>query len=114
RLPPAPAALPAVLREVVVVRRLVVRLHRLRLEAVLIRRRHHRADAGIADEIPAYEAGVAAVVRIPERALVRVAEHHREKSGGAAGGTRRGAALDGGGNGGLIRRGPLLEHHAPR
>src|SRR5215813_4885028 len=33
---------------------------------------HRQADAGIADEIPADEVGVAAVIRIAERALNRV------------------------------------------
>src|SRR5262249_20678631 len=80
----APAPL-AVFREVVVVGRLVIRLHRLRLEALLIRRADHRADAGIVDEIPANEIGVAAVVGIAERPLVRVAEHHRKERRRAAG-----------------------------
>src|SRR6267378_6897729 len=84
--PPPPLA---VFDEVVFVRRLVIRLQRLRLEAFLIRRRHHRADARIGDQIPADEVRVAAVVRIAERALMGVAEHHGEERSGAAGETGR-------------------------
>src|SRR5262247_1788197 len=75
-LPRRAAAPLAVFREVVVVRRLVIRLHRLRLEALLIGGADHRADARIVDEIPADEVGVAAVGGIAERPLVRVAEDH--------------------------------------
>src|ERR1700704_5097643 len=43
---------------------------------------HRQADAGIADEIPADEVGVAAVVRIAERALDRVRADKIEEGSG--------------------------------
>jgi len=64
------------------------------LEALLIRRRHVRTNAGIADEIPADEVRVAAVIRIAERALMRVAQDHREEGRGAPGKSRRRPGLD--------------------
>src|SRR5262249_55257224 len=87
--------LPRRLREgVVVVRRLVVRLELALLEALLVGGGDHRAHARIADEIPADEVRVAAVVRIAERALMRVVEHKREERGGAAGEPGSGTGLD--------------------
>src|SRR5688572_8545967 len=60
-----------------VVRRLM-RRGRPCVEA-LIARRHGQADARVADEIPAYEIGVAAVVRVAERALNRVRQQEVEE-----------------------------------
>src|SRR6185295_10455958 len=54
------------LGEFVLVGRLVDLLQRLRLQALLIRRADHRADARIVDEIPADVVRVAAVKRIAE------------------------------------------------
>ena len=53
-------------------------------------------NAGIAEQIPADEVGVAAVVRIAERALQRVRAHHGEERAGAAGeaGGRSGLDVD--------------------
>src|SRR4029079_10004542 len=41
-----------------------------------------RPDAGIADQVPADEVGVAAVIGIAERALDGVGAHQREERGG--------------------------------
>src|SRR5262245_15358807 len=79
---------------IVVVRRLVIRLQLTLLEPLLIDGGDHGAHAGITDEIPADEVRVAAVVRIAERALMRVAEHQREEGGGAAGESSRRTGLD--------------------
>src|SRR5882672_4833920 len=74
------------LRErVVVVRRLVVRLEIFFLQTLLFGRGHHGSDAGIADQIPADEIRVATVVRIPERALMRVRQHEPKEHRGAFG-----------------------------
>ena len=61
----------------VVVRRLVI--GRERDPDTLFGCSHHRADAGIADQIPADEIGVAAVKRIAERALNGVGADKSEK-----------------------------------
>ena len=71
----------------------MVRLSRVTPKALILCR-HVRAHAGIADQIPADEVGVAAVIRIAERALQRVRAHHREERGGAAREPGRRAGLD--------------------
>src|SRR5450759_5659508 len=80
----------------VVVRRFVVRLQIVLFELLLIRTGHHRPDARVADEIPADEVRVAAVVGIAERALMRVVQHEGEERGGVAGeaGGRAGFDVD--------------------
>src|SRR6476620_12798329 len=55
----------------VVVGRFVIRLQLVRFERLLVRRCHHRANAGVAEQIPADEIRVAAVVRVAEHALPR-------------------------------------------
>src|SRR4051812_21384156 len=53
----------------VVVGRLVIRLQLVCLERLLIRGRHHRAHAGVPEQVPADEIRIAAVIRIAEHAL---------------------------------------------
>ena len=68
-----------------VVGRLVIRFQLPLLHRLLIGGGHDGAHPRIADQIPADEVGVAAVVRIAERALARVVQHHREELRRAAG-----------------------------
>src|SRR3954468_22935035 len=67
----------------VVVSGLVIRFQLASFELLLIGGRHHRANTGVADNIPADEVPVAAVVRVTECALMRVREDQREERGGA-------------------------------
>src|SRR5829696_7098323 len=68
----------------VVVSRFVIRRQLMRFERLLVGWRHHRADAGVAEQIPADEVRVASVVRVAEHALSRVIEDQREELRGAA------------------------------
>src|SRR6478672_5617823 len=60
----------------VVVCRTVVGLQLVRFQRALIGRGHHGTHAGIAEEIPADEVRIAAVIGIAEHPLARVPEQH--------------------------------------
>src|SRR5262249_17844756 len=77
-----------------VVGRSVIRFERAGLERLLVGRRHHRPHAWIPDQVPADEVGIAAVIRVAESALARVAEHHVEELRRAAREACRLTALD--------------------
>src|SRR5580693_9447438 len=87
-----------------VVCRLVSWLELASLQGLLIRRRHHGANAGITDEIPSDEAGVSAVIRITERPLVGVTENHVEELTGATREARGHTGLDVAQHGVLVGR----------
>src|SRR5689334_5357225 len=71
----------------VVVSRALQRLE-LRVHALLLRS-HGEAQARIADELPADEVSIAAVVRVAERAFERVPEHELEERARRRSETRR-------------------------
>src|SRR5204862_15693 len=103
------------LRErLVVVRGAMIRFQLLVLERLLVGGGDHRPHTRIADQIPADEIGVAAIVRIAEGALVRVAQHHREERRGAAGESGGGAGLDVDQHRVLIGRRQISEWRASR
>src|SRR5262245_15503149 len=83
-------------------------LHRL-----LICGGHHGADAGILQEIPPNEVGVAAVERIAKRALARVIEDHGKELCGTRASAGR-AGFDVFQNEILIGRRPIYERFAVR
>src|SRR5262245_22279887 len=75
-----------------VVRGLVIGLELSFLHRLLVRGRDAGAYTGIANQVPADEVRVAAVVRIAERSLTCVTQHHREELCRAAGEVRAGRA----------------------
>src|SRR5579862_6227226 len=97
-----------------VVCRLVIWLELASLKGLLVRRRHHGANAWIADEIPSDEAGVSAVIRIAECPLVGVTENHVEELTGVTREARGRTGLDVAQHGILVGRRKLGEQRAPR
>src|SRR4051794_27638859 len=71
-----------------------------------------KPDAGIADQVPADEIGVAAVIGIAERALDGVGAHEREERGGVGGEAGGDVLLHVGEHGILIGRRELGERRA--